>query len=134
MAVQIDECRSNRLAARVDDPCILRVADRPRRSDSAYDAAFNHESRILDRRPTRAVNQARAFEDDRARRFLGGAHRRAEQDGKEQEKHSDDLQEISYFHDITPPNQRVFYCTRGRASRRSVRRGTDPKSNDPKSN
>ena len=70
MAVQIDERWSNRLAARVDDPCILRVADRPRRSDSAYDAARNDKSRILDRRLTRAVNQARAFEDNRAGRFL----------------------------------------------------------------
>src|SRR5206468_1337097 len=66
MAVQIDERRNDRLAARVNYTCILRVADRPRRSDSAYDAAFNHEGRVLDRRPTRAVNQARAFEDHRA--------------------------------------------------------------------
>ena len=69
MAVQIDERRNDRLAARVDDPCILGVADRSRRSDSAYDAARDDESRILDRRLTRAVNQARAFEDNRAGRF-----------------------------------------------------------------
>src|SRR5439155_27384929 len=86
MAVQIDERRNDRLAARVDDPGILRVADRLRRSDSAYDAARNHERRILDRRLTRAVNPARAFEHNRAARLLAGTHRRAEHDGEQAKK------------------------------------------------
>src|SRR2546426_12747494 len=119
MAVQIDERWSDRLAARVEDPCILRVVDRLRRSDSAYDAARNDKSRILDRRLTRAVNQARAFEDNRAGRFLRDAHRRAEQDCKEAAKHSGDAQEISYFHDTIPPNPRGVYFHRGGAARRT---------------